>query len=121
MANLKNYSREGIPTEIRMITILKNNGIHMIVASIIGVSALAGVAHSDGARSTCSLASLKGTYAWSTSTLNSSSPESSSGMESYDGAGHMKYYEYSSNGTTQYTAAGTATYSITANCIATVT
>lgn len=29
-------------------------------------------------------------------------------MESYDGAGHMKYFEYSSNGTAKYTASGTS-------------
>ena len=31
-------------------------------------------------------------------------------MESYDGAGHMKYFEYSSNGTAKYTVSGTGTY-----------
>ena len=71
--------------------------------------------------STCSLASLHGSYAWSGTWQTSSGPASGSGMESYDGAGHMKWYNITSNGTVSYTSTGTGTYTIGANCIATVT
>jgi hypothetical protein len=48
-------------------------------------------------------------------------PTSSSGEEYYDGKGHMKYYQFVSDGTNSYTNSGTGTYTITKNCIATVT
>jgi hypothetical protein len=46
---------------------------------------------------------------------------SSSGQESYDGKGHMKYYEFYSDGISTATFSGTGTYTISDNCIATVT
>jgi hypothetical protein len=49
-----------------------------------------------------------------------SGPYSSSGMESYDGHGHMKYYELQSDGITSHVWTGTGTYTITPNCIATI-
>lgn len=71
--------------------------------------------------SSCSLATLRGTYSWfSVATNIYSGPNSSSGMESYDGRGNMKYYQKSSDGVTPRTDVGTGTYTITANCIATV-
>ena len=69
----------------------------------------------------CSLASLRGTYAWFVVATNIyTGPYSASGLESYDGRGNMKGYQLSSNGVTQSTVNYTATYTITANCIATV-
>ena len=69
----------------------------------------------------CSLASLRGTYAWFVVATNIySGPYSASGLESYDGRGNMTGYQLSSNGVTQSRVTYTATYTITANCIATV-
>jgi len=48
-------------------------------------------------------------------------PTSSSGEEYFDGKGHMKYYEFVSDGVHTYTYDGTGTYTITAKCLATVT
>jgi hypothetical protein len=61
-----------------------------------------------------------GTMAWSGAGETRGVPHSSSGMESYDGKGHLKYYELYSDGITQHKWIGTGTYTITANCIATV-
>lgn len=73
------------------------------------------------APSSCSLSTLRGTYAWFVVATNiHTGPYSASGMESYDGRGNMKWYQKSSNGVTQRTDTGTATYTITTNCIATV-
>jgi hypothetical protein len=68
----------------------------------------------------CSLATLHGTYAWGGTSVKNLVWSGSSGMESYDGQGHMKYYELQSDGVTQNKWAGTGTYTITANCIATI-
>lgn len=69
----------------------------------------------------CSLATLSGTLAWSGTTLHlNGTPTAGSGFEYYDGHGHMKYYEQWSDGTTSATYSGTGTYTLTANCIATV-
>jgi hypothetical protein len=59
--------------------------------------------------------------AWSAVSSNGGAQWSGSGQESYDGKGHMKYYELQSYGVQTYTYSGTATYTITADCIATVT
>lgn len=81
-------------------------------------------AHSVSAQvspSSCALATLRGTYAWFVVATNIyTGPYSASGMESYDGRGNMKWYQKSSDGITQRTDTGTATYTITANCIGTV-
>ncbi len=78
----------------------------------------------------CSLESLQGTLAYAfvsastpltPSTPISGQPTSSSGEEYYDGKGHMKYFQYVSDGDHSYTNSGTGTYTITTNCIATVT
>lgn len=73
------------------------------------------------AKSTCSLATLKGTLAWSgiTQHLNGT-PTAGSGFEYYDGKGHLKYYEQYSDGKTSAVYSGTGTYTLGANCIATV-
>jgi hypothetical protein len=68
----------------------------------------------------CSLATMHGTYAWGGTSVKNLVWSGSSGMESYDGLGHLKYYELQSDGITQSTYAGTGTYTITANCIATI-
>ena len=44
-----------------------------------------------------------------------------SGTESYDGAGHMKYFQFTNDGAVTSTFSGTGTYVIGANCQATVT
>lgn len=89
-----------------------------IVAAVLGLSAAP--AWSD-APQTCSLASLKGTMAWSgVTTRPGGVQKSSSGMESYDGVGHMKYFQLQSDGITQSKFSGTGTYTITQGCIATV-
>ncbi len=74
----------------------------------------------DNSPTTCTLASLRGTLAWGGTTDRAGVPRSSSGMESYDGHGHLKYFEYASDGYTTNTWTGTGTYTITANCVATV-
>ncbi len=87
-------------------------------ASILGLSALPVFA--DDAPTTCSLATLHGTMAWGGAAEKNGVPYSGSGMESYDGQGHLKYYTLHSDGYTQNTFIGTGTYTITSNCIATV-
>src|SRR3977135_3349101 len=69
----------------------------------------------------CSLETLHGTMVYATTASNHGVQWSLSGQESYDGKGHMKYYEFLSYGGEPQTYVGTGTYTITANCIATVT
>jgi len=60
--------------------------------------------------------------AWSEVTSTAQGAASSgSGQESYDGKGHMKYHELYSDGVSSQTYSGTGTYTVTENCIATVT
>lgn len=77
-------------------------------------------AFADAVPTTCSLSTLRGTMAWGGTNIKSGVPRSSSGMESYDGSGRIKYFEYASDGYTTNTWTGTGTYTITANCVATV-
>jgi hypothetical protein len=85
-------------------------------------------------KDTCTVATLHGTLAgagWATNTTNSYL-HSGSWMESYDGKGHFKYYEFytDSSGTTVYSGAGTyemdsltdasSGVAVTASCIAKV-
>lgn len=90
-------------------------------ALVLGFAALSASAEDEGA-SHCKIDTLHGTMAWSTTILTATGAVSSgSGQESYDGKGHMKYYEFYSDGITSTTYSGTATYTITDNCVATVT
>jgi hypothetical protein len=69
----------------------------------------------------CTNATLKGTVIAALTKTTPSGPASTMYMESWDGAGHIKYLETDSNGTsTTAPYYGTATYSIGTNCIATV-
>lgn len=74
----------------------------------------------DVPQTTCSLATLRGTYAFAGTSIKAQVWYGTSGMESYDGHGNLKYYELQSDGVTQNTWTGTGTYTISANCIATV-
>jgi hypothetical protein len=93
----------------------------LVCAACLGFVALAARADDEGA-SHCKLDTLHGTMAWS-STLQTAhgAVSSGSGQESYDGRGTMKYYEFYSDGTTSSTYSGTGTYTISEDCIATVT
>jgi len=91
----------------------------LAAASILGLTA--SQAPAQVSPSGCSAATLRGTYAWFVVATNiHTGPYSASGMESYDGRGNMKWYQKSSDGVTQRTDTGTGTYTITANCVATV-
>jgi hypothetical protein len=70
---------------------------------------------------TCSLETLHGTYAWGYSAIDSTGPYSTSGRESYDGKGHMKWYQlYNDGGTFPQTYSGTGIYTVSADCVAQV-
>jgi hypothetical protein len=86
--------------------------------SLFGLSA--GSAFANDLLTSCSLETLHGTMGWSGIGQKNGAPYSGSGMESYDGQGHLKYYTLRSDGITQSKYVGTGTYTITANCIATV-
>ena len=85
-------------------------------------------ASADDGPTNCSLATLRGTYAFAFTETRQGAPFSSSGMESYDGLGHLKYRQLWSTGYTSGQWTGTGTYSfakatnngITASCVATV-
>ncbi len=77
--------------------------------------------HDDDAASTCSLATMRGTYAWGYAATNAGGPYSTSGRESYDGHGHTNWFQlFNSAGTTPSTYSGTGTYTMTADCVASV-
>jgi hypothetical protein len=81
----------------------------------------AGFAGPGPAATHCTLGTLHGTMAWSAVASTQGVQSSGSGQESYDGKGHMKYHEFQSTGFQTQTFSGTRTYTITADCIATVT
>ncbi len=96
----------------------KSVGISYVL--LLACAAFAASAEDEGA-SHCKLDTLHGTMAWSTTLATARGVVSSgSGQESYDGKGNMKYYEFYSDGVTSSTYTGTATYTISENCIATV-
>jgi len=100
----------------------------LLAAAGLSVSSL--VAHAADDDAHCSVESLRGTYAYAyeagVATLPSSTlgyapvAASGSGMEYYDGKGHMKYHEFYSDGNYSYTYTGTGSYKINQKCIATV-
>ena len=86
--------------------------------SILGLSSVAAIA--DDEPTTCSLATLHGTYAYAGVYFRFGAPVGASGMEFYDGHGKIKTYDQGSDGMTSFTSQSTGTYTITPNCIATV-
>jgi len=89
---------------------------------ILSCVALSASAEDEGGSSHCKLDTLHGTMVWSTTRSTAAGPVSSgSGQESYDGKGNMKYFEFYSDGHQSTTYTGTATYTISDSCIATVT
>lgn len=91
------------------------------VLSISAAMVLLASATAAQAAGGCSLATLHGTMAWQATYTSNGSPRAGSGFESYDGAGHLKYTELVSDGTTTTPYTGTGTYTITEGCIASVT
>jgi len=96
-----------------------NKSLLLAAASLFSFAALPASAGDEGPQH-CSLDTLHGTMVYATIATNGLVQWSVSGQESYDGQGHMKYYELLSYGGVPQTYTGTATYTITANCIATV-
>lgn len=104
-----------------------------IGVSLIGLSA--GPVFAEGELGSCSLATLHGTYAWGSIGQNATETYrySTSGMESYDGRGHLTWYQIWTDQSGTYTYSGTGTYAftsltdtssgvaVTANCVAKVT
>ena len=76
-----------------------------VAAALLGASGVP-------AHETCSKATLHGTYAWAyrNNDPNDSYQWSSSGMESYDGEGHLTWYQLWTDQFGTYTYSGTGTY-----------
>ena len=93
-----------------------------VAIAVLGLSAHAVFANEvDTEKATCSLASLHGTYAWGYAATDNGEPYSTSGRESYDGKGSFKWYQlYNSGGVSPAVYSGTGTYTITADCVASV-
>jgi hypothetical protein len=88
---------------------------------LLGLSAYPACADNNDEPSTCSLATMRGTYAWAYAATNAGGPYSTSGRESYDGHGHMKWFQlFNSAGTESFTYSGTGIYTMTADCVASV-
>ena len=71
----------------------------------------------DGA-SSCTLATLHGTYAFSGTGTDYGVPYSTSGRETYDGRGHIHYYQLWDEGGVSSPYEGTGTYTMDADCVA---
>jgi hypothetical protein len=67
---------------------------------------------------TCSLATLQGTYAFSGTGMDGGTPYSTSGRETYDGHGHIHYYQLWDEAGVSTPYEGTGTYTMDANCVA---
>ena len=82
---------------------------------------LAGLQYGVDAAAKCTNATLQGTVVAAISKTIGGAPASTMYMESWDGEGNLRYLETDSNGTTTDAPYyGTGTYTIAANCIATV-
>jgi hypothetical protein len=94
----------------------------ILTACLSLLSAVAFAGDLDGDKVTCSLETLHGTYAWGyAATVTGVGPYSTSGRESYDGKGHMTWYQlYNSGGFSPTTYSGTGTYTVSADCVANV-
>jgi hypothetical protein len=69
----------------------------------------------------CSMAAIRGTYAFAGTGIDWGVPYSTSGMESYDGQGNIKYTQLWHEGGVAYTYNGTGKIlSLTPNCVAKV-
>jgi len=89
-----------------------------VYVSILALGAVP--AFADDGPTTCSLQTLHGTMAYAHISWSGGAPSAGSAMESYDGMGHFKYHEVDSDGYTTQTYDYHGTYTITANCIASV-
>lgn len=69
----------------------------------------------------CTLETLHGTMARSAEGIQNGAPFVGVSIEVYDGAGNARYFRTVSNGYTTSSANGTATYTITDRCVASVT
>ena len=101
--------------------------------SVFGLSLVP--AYADELQGTCSLATMHGTYAYGATGSNAAQTywHSTSGMESYDGKGHLTWYQIWTDEWGSYTYSGTGTYAfttltdsssgvaVTATCVAKVT
>jgi hypothetical protein len=87
--------------------------------SIFGLSALPVFA--DEGPTTCSLATLHGTYAFAGPGTDNGVPYTTSGREIYDGQGHIKYFQLWDEAGVTYTFTGTGTYTMTDDCVAAAT
>jgi hypothetical protein len=77
-------------------------------------------AYADDAIQHCSMATLHGTYAFASTGSDAGTAFSTSGMESYDGQGNIKYTQRWHEGGVTYTYNGTGKIlSITPNCVGT--
>jgi hypothetical protein len=94
---------------------------HTMANAAASILILAAFSASAADPTSCSLGTLHGTMAWASIYANASVPRAGSGFESYDGHGGLKYTQLVSDGYTTHTYTGTGTYTITANCIASVT
>jgi hypothetical protein len=92
---------------------MKKQLLSAIGASLIGLSACPVFA--EGELGSCSLATLHGTYAWGSIGQNATETYrySTSGMESYDGRGHLTWYQLWTDQSGTYTYSGTGTYVFT--------
>ena len=92
-----------------------------ILTACLSVLGLGVSAAAFGGDVTCSLETLHGTYAWGYAATNAGGPYSTSGRESYDGKGHMTWFQlFNSGGFSPATYSGTGTYTVSADCVANV-
>jgi hypothetical protein len=96
---------------------MKKSWVLVGCAPIFGLQAL--IAYAADAPQHCALASMHGTYAFESTGTDGGVPLSTSGMESYDGQGNIKYTQLWHEGgvTCTYNRTGKI-LSITPNCIA---
>jgi len=93
----------------------------LMLSAYVSILALGAVpVFADDGPTTCSLETLHGTMAYEHISWKGGVPSAGSAMESYDGKGHFKYHEVDSDGYTTQTYDYHGTYTITANCIASV-
>lgn len=93
----------------------KNSLVTTCISAVLGLWGTTALA--DGLTG-CTLATLRGTYAFSGTGTDYGVPYSTSGRETYDGRGHIHYSQLWDEGGVSTTYEGTGTYTMDADCVA---
>lgn len=100
---------------------MENTCVLAACMTLLTLGTFPALADNDDDAASCTLAIMRGTYAWDYAATNVGGPYSTTSRKPYDGHGHMQWYQlFNSAGTASYTYSGIGTYTMTIDCVASV-